>query len=92
MILYCTLRKIRHHALLDNADFNAVAAKARIAHLSGDCNVFGDAVSRALWPRFFSLCRAISIRPVQLAPPPALLDIIERLVAFGRARGQEIRD
>ena len=65
--------------------------KAKTAHLSGDCNVFGDAVSRSLWRRFFSLCRAVGVQPVQLPPPPALCQIIERLAAFGRARGQEIR-
>ena len=49
--------------------FDEVAHKASIAHLSGDCNVFADAVSRSLWKRFFALCRAMGVRPVKVATP-----------------------
>ena len=34
-----------HHELLHNHAFAEVAERAACAHLSGDCNVFGDAVS-----------------------------------------------
>lgn len=76
-----------HYALLRLDAFNEVAQKARITHLDGDSNVFGDAVSRSLWPRFFALCRAISVRPVQVQAPPQLVDLIETLAAAARRVG-----
>ena len=45
---------LAHHELLRESTFAEIAQKARIAHLGGDCNVFGDAVSRSLWQRFFA--------------------------------------
>ena len=83
---------LAHHALLRLEAFTEVAQKARIAHLDGDSNVFGDAVSRSLWPRFFALCRAISVRPVQVPAPPQLVDLIETLVAAARQMGRRVRD
>ena len=80
-----------HHELLHDASFAAVAEHAACAHLGGDCNVFSDAISRGLWKRFFALCRALSIRPVQVAAPPALVAIIKRLVALAKMRGVPVR-
>ena len=75
-----------HHELLHDASFAAVAEHAACAHLGGDCNVFSDEISRGLWKRFFALCRALSIRPVKVAAPPALVAIIKRLVALAKMR------
>lgn len=82
---------LTHHALLANPTFADVAQRAMIAHLSGDCNPFADAISRALWERFYALCRVISVRPVEVAPPPALIKIIEGLVEVAKLRGQPVR-
>ena len=83
---------LAHHALLRLEAFTEVAQKAHITHLDGDSNVFGDAVSRSLWPRFFALCRAIGVRPVQVPAPPQLVDLIETLVAAARQMGRRVRD
>jgi hypothetical protein len=82
---------LAHHELLGDADYVAVAEQADIAHLGGDKNVFADAISRAEWSRFFALCRAIGVRPVNLRPPPRLVPMIEKLVALARLRGVPIR-
>ena len=80
-----------HHELLRNAAYREVAERADVSHISGSANVFGDAVSRALWKRFFALCRAVSVRPVQVPAPPELIGICERLVAIAQRGGEPVR-
>ena len=80
-----------HHRLLQLPAYRRMARRSEIAHLSGDCNPFADAVSRALWERFFALCRSISVRPVKIPAPPALVGLIDELVAEAQARGVRVR-
>ena len=80
-----------HHLQLRDRDYMEVAAKADIVHLNGDANVFSDAVSRALWARFFALCRAVNVRPMRVATPPALPRLIAQLVDVARQRGVPVR-
>ena len=80
-----------HHLLLADTRFKAMAGRANICHLFGDCNPFSDAVSRSLWPRFFSLCESMGIRPVQLKTPPGLTELIEQLVEHARIHGERVR-
>ena len=80
-----------HHLLLADDRFNAMAERASICHLFGDCNPFSDAISRSLWARFFSLCQSMGIRPVPLDVPSGLIDLIERLVTHARSHGERVR-
>ena len=80
-----------HHLLLRCRAYNQMALRASIGHLFGDANPFADAVSRALWDRFFALCRATGVRPVRVETPAELIVLIEMVVAQARARGVPIR-
>ena len=66
-----------HHALLQDAHYQAVAANAEIQHLDGDDNPFSDSVSRALWPRFQLLCRAVNIRPMHVPVPAHAIALLQ---------------
>ena len=82
---------LTHHELLQEPNYRYIAQKASIAHLSGDCNPFSDAVSRGLWERFFELCKAVHVRPQRVDPHARLLPLIKRLVALAQLRGVPIR-
>lgn len=80
-----------HHELLAQPQYTNAMEHAVIDHFAGDCNVFSDAVSRSLWKRFELLCQSLVVQPKQVDPAPALLQIIERLVAYAKALGRPIR-
>jgi hypothetical protein len=80
-----------HHLLLQQERYRNVARCASISHLFGDSNPFSDAVSRSLWKRFFALCSAMKVTPVEVQAPQALTVIIEQLVAMARLHGERVR-
>ena len=80
-----------HHALLADPQFAAVAEVADCGHLSGDCNPFSDAVSRAEWRRFFALCRAAGVRPREVAVPERVHLLLRRVVDLARESGHRVR-
>jgi hypothetical protein len=82
---------LAHDLLLAQPAYRQVARSALIAHLFGDCNVMSDAVSRSLWKRFFALCGAMRVTPIEIATPTALVTIIEQLVAAAKLRGDMVR-
>ena len=55
-----------------------------VKHLFGDANPMSDAISRAKWELFFSLCRAMHVRPHQVAHPPSCTELYGRCVARRR--------
>jgi hypothetical protein len=80
-----------HHLLLADPDFQALAQVAKIAHLSGDCNPFSDAVSRGEWDRFYALCRAVGVVPRQLAVPQRAHELVQKALLLAQVRGKPIR-
>ena len=80
-----------HHALLQDAHYQAVAANAEIQHLDGDDNPFSDSVSRALWPRFQLLCRAVNIRPMHVPVPAHAIALLQQVADTARHAGVRIR-
>lgn len=64
---------------------------ADIAHVAGDGNLAGDAVSRSHLDRLRELAMQLRVRLVRLETPPFVHDILTQLVAHARQRGVRVR-
>ena len=80
-----------HHALLDSSEFNQVAPMIGIGHLRGDANLASDAVSRAEIEVLARLAKNLRTRLTQLPFPASCQAILDRVLAYAVARGQQVR-
>jgi hypothetical protein len=77
--------------VLDSPAYLAAAEQADVEQIFGAANIAADAVSRALWPRFFALCRQLRVHPVRLDVPTEAALIYSHVLADARARGVRVR-
>ena len=79
-----------HHELLAEPLFECVARSASIGAISGDCNAFSDAISRAEWERLQLLAQVLGIKLTKVQVPNRLQLIVDRLVHVAQVRGVRV--